>query len=76
METELSVYRRIMDVNFFGTVQLTRLIAAVGAPPISSGWKKSAAVIWGGWVRYKYGTTKRQINVTERKKEEISRKNL
>ena len=29
VETELSVYQRIMAVNFFGTVQLTRHMAAV-----------------------------------------------
>jgi hypothetical protein len=30
LETKLDVYKRIMDVNFFGTVELTRHIAAVG----------------------------------------------
>jgi hypothetical protein len=30
LETQLDVYKRIMDVNFFGTVELTRHIAAVG----------------------------------------------
>jgi hypothetical protein len=29
LETQLNVYKRIMDVNFFGTVELTRHIATV-----------------------------------------------